>query len=40
MTFSPIRNVPPEVAARVEALYREVEAGKQIPDILDKIAVS
>ena len=39
MKLSPIRNVPPEVVTRVEAVYREVVAGKQIPDILDKIVV-
>ena len=39
MLLSPIRNVSPEVAKRVEAVYREVVAGKQIPDILDKIVV-
>ncbi len=39
MKLSPIRNVPPEAAARVEAIYREVVAGKQVPDILDKIVV-
>ncbi len=39
MKLSPIRNVPAEVVARVEAVYREVVAGKQIPDILDKIVV-
>ncbi len=39
MKLSPIRNVPPEVARRVEAVYREVVAGKQIPDVLDKILV-
>ena len=39
MKLSPIRNVPPDVATRVEAVYREVVAGKQLPDILDKIVV-
>jgi basic membrane lipoprotein Med (substrate-binding protein (PBP1-ABC) superfamily) len=39
MKLSPIRNVSPEVVARVEAVYREVVAGKQVPDILDKIVV-
>lgn len=39
MPLTPIRNVPREVVARVEAIYREVLAGKQIPDILDKIVV-
>lgn len=39
MQLVPIRNVPPDVAKRVEAVYREVVAGKQIPEILDKIIV-
>lgn len=39
MALSPIRNVSPEVARRVEAVYREVVAGKPVPDVLDKILV-
>ena len=39
MSLSPIRNVSPEVARRVEGVYREVVAGKPVPDVLDKILV-
>jgi len=39
MALSPIRNVPPEVARRVEGIYREVVTGKPVPDVLDKILV-
>jgi len=36
MELSDIRNVPPEVAARVRAVFREVVAGKPLPEITDK----
>lgn len=37
MEVNEIRNVPPEVAAKVKAIYREVVAGKPIPEVTDKI---
>lgn len=37
MDLSDIRNVPPEVATKVKAIFTEVVAGKPIPEIGDKI---
>lgn len=37
MALSEIRNVPPEVATKVEAIFREVVAGKPLPEITDKV---
>jgi basic membrane lipoprotein Med (substrate-binding protein (PBP1-ABC) superfamily) len=40
MQLTQIRNVPPEVAAKIIATYREVAAGtKQVPDTFDRIIV-
>jgi basic membrane lipoprotein Med (substrate-binding protein (PBP1-ABC) superfamily) len=39
MDLSDIRNVPPEVVAKVKAIFKEVVAGKAIPEIGDKIVV-
>src|SRR2546428_646835 len=36
MELSDIRTVPPEVAAKVRAVFREVVAGKPLPEITDK----
>jgi basic membrane protein A len=35
--LSEIRHAPPEAAARVKALFREIAAGKPLPEITDKI---
>jgi basic membrane protein A len=35
--LSEIRHVPPDVVARIKAVFREVSAGKQLPEIVDKI---
>jgi basic membrane lipoprotein Med (substrate-binding protein (PBP1-ABC) superfamily) len=35
--LSDIRHVPPEVASKVKALFREIAAGKSLPEITDKI---
>ncbi len=37
MELSAVKNVPPEVAAKVESVFREVVAGKPLPEIYDKI---
>jgi basic membrane lipoprotein Med (substrate-binding protein (PBP1-ABC) superfamily) len=39
MSLAPIKNVPPDVARKVEAVYKEVAGGKKVPEILDKIIV-
>ncbi|MBI2207098.1 MAG: BMP family protein [Candidatus Rokubacteria bacterium] len=40
MSLAPIHNIPADVGKRVEAVYRDVAAGKKVvPDILDKIVV-
>jgi len=36
MELSDIRNVPPGVADKTRAIFREVVAGKSIPEIVDK----
>lgn len=35
--LSEIRHVSPEVAAKVKALFREIAAGKSLPEVTDKI---
>jgi hypothetical protein len=35
--LSEIRHAPPEAAARVKALFREIAAGKPLPEITDKL---
>lgn len=35
--LSDIRHVPPEVAAKVKALFRDIAAGKPLPEITDRI---
>src|SRR5215470_2128221 len=35
--LSEIRHIPPEVAAKVKAVFREVAAGKSLPEIVDRI---
>jgi len=35
--ISDLRNVPPEVAAKVREIYRQVVAGKPIPEVTDKV---
>jgi basic membrane protein A len=37
MDLSEIHNVPPDVAAKVSAVFREVVAGKALPEIMDRI---
>jgi hypothetical protein len=37
MDLSPIRNVPAEVSAKVTAVFAEVVAGKELPEIMDRI---
>ena len=37
MSLSEIRNVPPEVAAKVKAIFQEVVAGKPLAEITDKL---
>lgn len=37
MDLSEIHNVPPDVAAKVTAVFREVVAGKPLPEIMDRI---
>ena len=37
MDLSEIRNTPPEVVAKVTAVFREVVAGKPLPEIMDRI---
>ncbi len=37
MELSDIRNVPPEVATKVRAIYKDVVAGKPLPEITDKV---
>ncbi len=39
MELSDIRHVPPEVAAKVKAIFKEIVAGKPIAEIGDKIVV-
>jgi len=36
MELSDIRNVPPGVADKTRAIFKEVVAGKSIPEIVDK----
>ena len=35
--LSEIRMVPPDAAAKVKALFREIAAGKPLPEVTDKI---
>jgi basic membrane protein A len=35
--LSEIRHVPPEVASRVKAVFREISTGKPLPEITDRI---
>ena len=37
MELSELRNVPPEAAARARAIFKEVAAGKPVPEITDKV---
>jgi len=37
MDLSPIRNVPGDVATKVTGVFREVVAGKPLPEIMDRI---
>jgi len=37
LDLSPIRNVPAEVSATVKAVFAEVVAGKDLPEIMDRI---
>lgn len=37
LELSEIRNVPPEVAAKVRAIFKEVAEGKPIPEVTDRI---
>jgi basic membrane protein A and related proteins len=37
MDLTPIRNVPPDVSAKVTAAFAEVVAGKELPEIMDRI---
>jgi len=37
MDLSEIRNVSPDVAAKVTAVFREVVAGKPLPEIMDRV---
>ncbi len=39
MELSDVRNVPPEVAAKVRAIFKEVVAGKNLPEVSDKKAL-
>lgn len=39
MDISEIRNTPPDVVSKVTAAFREVVAGKALPEIMDKIVV-
>jgi hypothetical protein len=39
MDLSEIRNTSPDVASKVTAVFREVVAGKPLPEIMDKIIV-
>ena len=39
MELSELRNVPPEVATRVNAIFKEVVDGKPIPAVVDKILI-
>jgi hypothetical protein len=39
MSLAPIHNVPPDVAKKVEAVYKDVANGKPITEIIDKIIV-
>lgn len=39
MSLSDVRNTSPEVAQKVKGIFQEVVAGKQIPEIGDKIVV-
>lgn len=39
MGLSDVRNVSPEVAAKVKSIFKEIVAGKAIPEIGDKIVV-
>ncbi len=39
MSLAPIHNVPPDVAKKVEAVYKDVAGGKKIADVVDKINV-
>lgn len=37
MELSEIRNVPPDTVAKVTSVFREVVAGKPLPEIMDRI---
>ncbi len=37
LEFSELRNVPPDVAAKVRGVFREVAGGKALPEITDKM---
>lgn len=36
MELSEMRNVPPDVAAKVRAVFKDVVGGKPLPEIIDK----
>ncbi len=39
MSLAPIHNVPPDVAKKVEAVYKDIANGKPVTEIIDKIIV-
>jgi hypothetical protein len=36
MELGDLRNVPPEIATKVRAVFKEVAGGKALPEVIDK----